>query len=193
MCCCSCGGSRTAVGISGVLPGSHPHSVASQSIPASFNAGPMPSSWRPHPPGPSSRPKALGADSGHEHEPAPQRGRRAHPWGWRSNHTDGCPWKGPPAEGIFIHRVNGTPAVVQESSVPGRLARILTERRRRRAGHDLCRLNADERPIMPRTPVPATEAADPPAAAPSAAFPGPRVRRQPPVRCVGPISKSTLW
>ena len=40
------------------------------------------------------------------------------PKGWRLNHTEGPLGRGP-SEGIFIHRANGTPAVVQESSVPG--------------------------------------------------------------------------
>jgi predicted DNA-binding transcriptional regulator AlpA len=83
--------------------------------------------------------------------------------------------------------------VVQESSVPGRLARFLTERRRRRAGHDLCRLHADERPIMPRVPGPAVPSADSPAAAPSAALPDTGFLRQPQVLSFVPISKSTLW
>jgi prophage regulatory protein len=83
--------------------------------------------------------------------------------------------------------------VVQESSVPGRLARFLTERRRRRAGHDLCRLHADERPIMPRVSVPAALSADSPAAAPSAALPDTGFLRQPQVLSFVPISKSTLW
>lgn len=101
--------------------------------------------------------------------------------------------EGAPSEGIFIHRANGTPAVVQQSSVPGRLARFLTERRRRKAGHDLYRLHANERPIMPRVPVPAAQSADAPAAAPSAALPDTGFLRQPQVLSFVPISKSTLW
>ena len=131
--------------------------------------------------------------SGLELLPAPQRRPRAHHSGWQPNHPEGCPPKWPTSEGIFIHCVIGTPAVVQESSVPGQLARLLTERHRRRAGHDVCRLHADERPIMPSTPVPAAEAADPPAAAPSAALPDTGFLRQPQVLSFVPISKSTLW
>jgi predicted DNA-binding transcriptional regulator AlpA len=103
------------------------------------------------------------------------------------------PSGGVPSEGIFIHRAIGTPAVVQESSVPGRLARFLTERRRHSAGHDLCRLHADERPIMPRVPVPAAQSADSPAATSSAALPETGFLRQPQVLSFVPVSKSTLW
>jgi prophage regulatory protein len=102
------------------------------------------------------------------------------------------PSEGTPSEGIFIHSVNGTPAVVQESCVPGRLA-FLTERRRRRAGHDLCRLHADEWPIMARIRVPAAEAVDPPAAAASAALPDTGLLHQPQMLSFVSISKSTLW
>jgi prophage regulatory protein len=113
--------------------------------------------------------------------------------GWRSGHAEDGPQQGASSEGIFIHRVNGTPAVIQESSVPGRLARFLTERRRRRAGHDLCRLHADERPIMPRIPVPAAPLANSSAPAPRAVLPDTGFLRQPQVLSFVPISKSTLW
>ena len=183
-----------------IAPGLHPHRVASQSIPASSNVGTLPPACRPvpaDPPRPARRPNAPGAGLGPPRHrtrgPAPLGGRHAPPRGWRSNHTEEGPRQGPSSEGIFIHRANGTPAVVQESSVPGRLARFLTERRRRRAGHDLCRLHADERPIMPRVSVPAALSADSPAAAPSAALPDTGFLRQPQVLSFVPISKSTLW
>lgn len=80
-----------------------------------------------------------------------------------------------------------------ELSVPGWQVRFLTERRRRRAGHDLCRLHADEWPIMPRVTVPTAQAPDALDAAPSAVLPDTGFLRQPQVLRFVPISKSTLW
>lgn len=110
------------------------------------------------------------------------------------HHTDGAPPKWPPfRRDIHPPRDRNARGREQESSVPGRLARLLTERLRRRAGHVLCRLQADERPIMPSTSIPAAGAAIPPATAPGIALPDTGFLRQARVLSLVPISKSTLW
>ncbi len=104
-------------------------------------------------------------------------------------------------------RVNGTPAVGDGWRVPGRQARLLTERCSLRAGHDPCRLRAVQRRIMSTVLTPVTDtllarraladaAAPPPGQAcggRSAALPETGFVRQRQVLVLVPFSKSTLW